>query len=692
MNRKVVLLVVVGVLFASYVYGEDKEKKSMFEELMDTATSPVRMLLEPSHRLDPIVVTPLRYEETALGISKDITVIGQEEIERSHAKYLPGVLKDQAGINVRSTLGNGKATEVDIRGFGESAVSNVLVLVNGRRTNQIDISGTDWAQIDIDSVERVEIIRGSQSVLYGDNAVGGVINIITKTGAGKSPGIGFKYATGSYDYNLYSGYVEGGTDFLDYYASLSASDTDGYRTNNDLETIDFNSNLTLKPADYLRIKLEGAYHKDWYGQPGALKPVNIASVGWRGSIFPNDRAKTDDMYIMGTPEIKCAAGSDEATISAEILARGRRTASIAHSAFGDTEINNHIKTIGTTPKIVTKVDIFGIRNNLILGLDYYGNKDEILSSNAAVPGSKDSIIITKDTVGLYAENTAQINPQLSINGGARYERAYYKFDQQAVIKSVNTRDLIEYAADAGINYKYNDRSSVYVNYARSFRFPAVDEWYSAIVDWGFGPSGGLNLDLKPQTGNSYEIGISDNSLKYLGLKADVFLMNLKKEIYFDPVTFVNSVYGYTRHQGVEIEGHLYPFENMDIFANYTYLKAFFIGGAYAGNEIPMIPRNKVSGGLAYKFMDCVNVDYILTFVGARRFISDQRNLQPLLKSYITHDIKCSYYKYGLEIYGAIYNMFDQKYSEQGVLDFTRTVPGYYPSPGRNFVVGAKYKF
>jgi outer membrane receptor protein involved in Fe transport len=80
------------------------------------------------------------------------------------------------------------------------------------------------------------------------------------------------------------------------------------------------------------------------------------------------------------------------------------------------------------------------------------------------------------------------------------------------------------------------------------------------------------------------------------------------------------------------------------------------------------------------------------FVGARRFISDQRNLQPPLKSYITHDIKFSYNKYGLEIYGAIYNIFNAKYSEQGVLDFTRTVPGYYPSPGTNFVAGVKYKF
>ena len=73
----------------------------------------------------------------------------------------------------------GKTAQVDIRGFGDTSVSNTLVLVDGRRTNQIDISGVDWAQIDVNSIDRIEVTRGGQSVLYGDNAAGGVINIIT---------------------------------------------------------------------------------------------------------------------------------------------------------------------------------------------------------------------------------------------------------------------------------------------------------------------------------------------------------------------------------------------------------------------------------------------------------------------------------------------------------------------------------
>ena len=91
------------------------------------------------------------------------------------------------GINIydNSTY---KSATVDMRGFGDTASRNILILVNDRKVNPVDMSGADLLQVSLDSVERIEIIRGAGSVLYGDNAVGGVINVITKEGEGDLSG------------------------------------------------------------------------------------------------------------------------------------------------------------------------------------------------------------------------------------------------------------------------------------------------------------------------------------------------------------------------------------------------------------------------------------------------------------------------------------------------------------------------
>ena len=132
-----------------------------------------------------ITVTATRLGSGIAGTSTSI--ITSEDIERSPGYTLQDLLAQQPGIQTQSVLGgtNGASTFVDMRGFGAFAVSNTLVLINGRRLNDVDMAGVDFNSIPRRSIERIEITRGnSGAVLYGDNAVGGVINIITKTNVG----------------------------------------------------------------------------------------------------------------------------------------------------------------------------------------------------------------------------------------------------------------------------------------------------------------------------------------------------------------------------------------------------------------------------------------------------------------------------------------------------------------------------
>lgn len=702
MKNRIMLLIVIGLLSVGSAFGAEKDKTTMLGKTIDKTISPLKDVFTPSHRLEPIVITPSRYAESSLDVSKNVTVVGEEEIEKSYARYIPELLENQTGVVVRDWIGNGKTANVDVRGFGATAALNTLVLIDGRRTNQIDMSGTDWAQINVDSIERIEIVRGPQSVLYGDNAAGGVVNIITKSGAGKKPSAGFKYQTGSYRYNSYDGYIEGGNKFLDYYGNISQASTIGYRTNNGLETYDYNGKVTLKPTDVVKIGVEGGYHKDWYGQPGALFPSDINSVGWRGSVFPNSKARTEDAFLMGTPEFKSDIGFGELLISSDILTRGRRTAALSYFRDGSSsEQNKRIDTFGITPKSAFTVDFLDIHNRMVAGIDYYYNKESTSSTHfdwnpvlfVSTVNGEDKMIIQKNNIGLYVTDTIDFLSKYILNGGFRAEWAEYKFDQQSVVLGINKKRPHEYAWNVGANYRYNENSSLYANYSRSFRFPQTDEWYSSLYKDDAGAvHGGLNLNLRTQTSDNYEIGIKDNSSKYLSVKADYFLIDTRHELFYNPIIFSNAVYDKTIRHGLELEGHTYLLNKLDCFANYTYEKAFFVGSMFAGNTIPLVPHHKLSAGFNYTFMDCFSINYSANFVGARRFTGDQQNFQPPMKAYFTNDVKLSYYKHGFKVYTAMYNIFDERYSEYGVLNSSRTIPAYYPSPGTNYVVGMEYKF
>src|SRR6185312_8521324 len=133
--------------------------------------------------LPPIDVWASRTGAGIVGASTSI--ITAQDIARSPGTTLQDVLSREAGFQTWSTTGanNGATTTIDLRGFGATASSNTLFLLNGRRLTDIDLLGVDLSAIPRDSIERIEITRGnSGAVLYGGGAVGGVVNIITKTG------------------------------------------------------------------------------------------------------------------------------------------------------------------------------------------------------------------------------------------------------------------------------------------------------------------------------------------------------------------------------------------------------------------------------------------------------------------------------------------------------------------------------
>ena len=140
----------------------------------------------PVRSVGGVTITATRAERDVLDVPGNVTVIEREEIERSGARSVPDLLRRQSGLLVTSTTSNPAGVQVEARGFnnGGALGSSLLVQVDGRRVNQADTGNTDWATIPLDSIESIEIVRGPASALYGDNAVGGVINIRTRPAEG----------------------------------------------------------------------------------------------------------------------------------------------------------------------------------------------------------------------------------------------------------------------------------------------------------------------------------------------------------------------------------------------------------------------------------------------------------------------------------------------------------------------------
>src|SRR5437764_1581537 len=195
--------------------------------------------------------TPVRQFAGIVGTSA--TVITADEIAHSPAQTLSEIIAQPPGVQLTSLFGgvNGAKTSVDLRGFGAFATSNTLVLINGRRLHDIDMAGVDLSTIPRDSIERSEITRGnSGAVLYGDNAVGGVINIVLKNGVGGPPvAIRSEVGVGSFNQRLAN--LSATTNYGPWSTSFygNAIKSDGYRENNALDQRNGVGNLNYTTPD-----------------------------------------------------------------------------------------------------------------------------------------------------------------------------------------------------------------------------------------------------------------------------------------------------------------------------------------------------------------------------------------------------------------------------------------------------------
>ena len=203
----------------------------------------------------------------------------------------------------------------------------------------------------------------------------------------------------------------------------------------------------------------------------------------------------------------------------------------------------------------------------------------------------------------------------------------------------------------------------------------------------------VNADLKPQTGDHYEVGAKHFFAPNLQTNITFYRAEIKDEIFFNKDTFTNENYDQTLHQGMEVGARADFFERLTLYGNYTYEEATFRGGPFDGKDIPAVPRNKFN--LGFRVHDVIpslvfSADYF--YVGESVLISDQANLFEKLESWYTVNLRLSYAWKRLNLFAGVNNVTDQKYSEYGVIGGFTPTPFYYPAPERNWVAGLEIRY
>lgn len=675
--------------------------------LAGTALVSPALAQEAGGALPPINVDASRLYGGIVGAST--SVITAEDIARSPGQTIQDVLATIPGVQLQSLFGgvNGVGTTVDVRGFGAFATANTLVLINGRRINDLDLAGVDLSTIPLQSVERIEVTKGnSGAVLYGDNAVGGVINIVTKTGVGSKP-VQMRVEGGGGTFNTSQGNVSVATNHGPWSSAAFANvfKSDGYRVNNKTDQRNAVGEVRYTTPNFSAfLNLSG--DDQHIGLPGGrlvTPTTNLLVTDRRGAATPFDFGDKQGANLT-TGFTKTLWNGAELIVDGGV--RHKLQQGSFFGTFADNYVDSVLTTWSVTPRLSIKNDIFGLRSNILTGIDYYDakyNSDRSKSNGLPPIHAYD---LSQRTVAGYWQQTIGVLPTTDFSYGARVQnmslsatdrydptaptQPFYSSAQDAPLSTSET----QHALHIGLEHRFTDSFAVFGRAARAFRTPNVDERIGAgpHLDPFFNPIPS-NFALKTQTSYDIEGGFRIRAGRF-ELQSSVYDMHLKNEIHFNPFLGYNLNLDPTHRYGSETSFSLAVTDTFRLRGGIAYTRAVFEEGAFTGNDVPLV--SKVSGNFAATWdvwQKYAVIDANVRFWGARRMDNDQRNNQALIPANATLDLKLSG-QYDRFFWSAsVINVFDTLYYDYAIASqFTSGNYSAYPLPGRVYMLKAGATF
>ena len=626
--------------------------------------------------IENVVVTASRFKEPAGQEIIGTEVVTGEQIRASGARTVTDYLSRLSGIYTRENFGSPNQ-QIDLRGFGANSDQNVLVLVDGQRISENEQVPADLSSIPLDSIDRVEIVRGSGSVLYGGGATGGTINIITR-GAGRSARSGSIEAGGG-TYNtaeaaasaIVSGERAGMSLFANYY------DSDNYRENNNLTQRNFFGDFRVfgkRGPLYLKVT---SGNQD-LRLPGPRSEQQLVTDP-RGTDTPNDYS------TLRTDRVNLGTRQQLDDVEAAIDLSYRQRDSFALIEPGNIDING--SDIAFSPRIRVPF-VYGPRHELVVGLDW--DQWDYDTSSQFPPFSPSVFSSSQTNSGAYIKDSMFFDSGTSISAGARTQRVKTSTTDISggTPEQEQVRDLEAY--ELALRQTLNPGLDMYVRGGKSFRVANVDD------------NRFLAAPLEPQTSHDLEAG-ADFAGTTASARVSVYRMNLDNEISFVPSDVLPPFGGNvnlppTERKGVELQGQWNATDWLNLSGQYTYAIARYregnLGGVdLTGNNIPLVPRHR-AGLSATVLPDArVRITATVAYVGEQYYDNDQSNtFGSQMPAYTVADLTASYQLRRWTLTGIINNLFDEQYYSYAIASTTAPTFSAYPAAERSFLAKAQYRF
>lgn len=633
--------------------------------------------------LPTVVVEASRLDRTPMDVPSAVRVIGREAISVSGARDAVDLVSKVAPeVHLRRLgAGNPALADVSMRGYGENGHGRTLVLVDGERLNSPDMSAPNLARIPLAGVAKVEVLGGPQSVLHGDGASAGVINVITEPQ---------DYERKSYvelhggSWGSIGGAVgtRGGIaeDGVKYWADGAWDRADGYRSQSGYTLWNLNGGIKKDWASGTYLRVSGFFSDSQYDLPGSLSWDE-----WR--VAPQHSNASEDRFRRTTYGFNTtfnAQLNEENAVRLTGNFSNRKMWGYQQGQGWFADNTYDIYSYRLLAEWINTAEFFGFANEFTLGAQYATDR---LAGDQGGSYASQSPGYNRQSMDVYAQDTFHLTEYLALQLGGRYARAW-AFN--SLCEKSHRADHLS-AFDVALVLNPTEESKVYAKWSRFYRTPFLDEVpgrYDAGYNW-------VNTRLlKPEQGWSAELGVEWTPTDELSLGADVYYSWLEDEIVYNAVAYNNeNSEDETVRRGLDAHIAWERDKRAGVTLAASFVKATFDGGQFGRNRIPLIPEATVSAtGRVWLWDDCYafgGYRFQSDMVSCSDFGNDYDNLSWYGVFHVgaTYEPTFAAWAEGFKLTFAVDNLFDEEYC-----DYATYGVNYYPAAGRCFTVSLRYAF